>query len=1353
MATIVVTTSNWNDPTFWSGLTTSNGDTLDLSALGSDFELNFRPDGENIEITNNGVTFSIGDAGMAGQDVNLGSGVVSHFDTIIAPDASNFANFGSEDQTYTGGTGDDTVFAGAGDDTVYGGDGNDSIGSSFGDDNVDAGAGDDIIRDREGNDTIQAGIGDDTVLAGDGNDTIDLGAGNDLYDAHTTTVTIGTSTVEGGDGSDYFISGQKNDHLSGGADDDTFVIHDSFGNDTIIGGETGGDDILDLSNLTGSVTLSYDADDPQSGNIADGNGNTIEFSEIEQIILSDQADTLDATAISTGGAGIDIDAADGDDQITGGAGNDTIDAGAGSDTISGGAGDDSIYSGADDTRDTIFLSEGNDTIIGDLGSHSSRDDFIEFSSATSDLTVTWSSQTDGTIQMGADTTSFSQIGFLSAGSSASTTGGTNDLFDAQAADGYVLVYDYLGGADTFLGSAYGDVFVSDGSNSLRTDGTYVSVGDGDDYVEITAGAVTIIGGQGADTIIVSGAGSDANIDGGTDDDVIVTDVGEDTVDGGTGDDIILTYQNADLIVLRDNFGNDIIDGGEWGDDNDTINLNALTGGVVVTYDANDAEAGSIANVDGDTLSFSDIEQIILTDLVDTVDTSALSSAGSGVGIDAAGGNDTITGGAGNDTISGGDGDDLISGGDGDDFLRTGLGRDTLFGGSGNDTLMNSDGDDSLDGGAGDDSIVATGGNDTLRGGTGNDTMDGGEDADTFIIEDGFGNDSIIGGETTTTGVDQDVIDLTAVTSPVTVTFSDSEDGTITDGTHTITFVEIERFLLTDLADFVDATADSVGTYIEAGDGDDRLIGGTGDDTLFGGDGDDEISDSEGDDVVYAGAGSDTIGGWLGNDTLHGESGADYIEGCNGDDSITGGSGDDFLVGYDADGLVLRSTDIAVDDGSADTIEGGTGSDTIAGGGGADSLDGGDDADLFIFHNSFGADTVIGGEGGIDEDVLDFSIATTSVTVTYSGDEAGTVTDGSDTLDFSEIETLILTDVADVVDAAADTVGVDIDAAGGDDTVTGGSSDDRIEGGTGDDSITGGGGDDIFTYQAGDGADTITDFNAGNSGSFTDGDSTNNDFIDLTSFYGNIYDLRADFEDDGVLNQSNSTDNGGDVDYSGYSRFSSGEGIAFQNVSDRQDFTEDNTGVVCFTAGTLIATPDGEMPIEQLRSGDLVLTRDNGPQRLIWVASRSLTQTDLAVMPNLKPIVIAPQLVGAHSPLRVSPQHGVLMQLDGTEKLIRATHLAKMRGGQARVAAGCRQVTYYHFLFEDHQIVFANGAPSESFYPGTQAMRALNPIARGELLKLFPDLVRTDTEAAFGLRARSVERRCELPPTLRALSMA
>lgn len=456
---------------------------------------------------------------------------------------------------------------------------------------------------------------------------------------------------------------------------------------------------------------------------------------------------------------------------------------------------------------------------------------------------------------------------------------------------------------------------------------------------------------------------------------------------------------------------------------------------------------------------------------------------------------------------------------------------------------------------------------------------------------------------------------------------------------------------------------------------------------------DEISAGGGDDGVWAGHGDDTVRGDEGNDTLLGELGHDILDGGVGNDVLDGGDGNDTLFGGEGNDL-LRGGD------GDDVMYTGTGNDTLFGGAGDDTLS-----------NSAGDDSLVGGEGN------DSIVAT-------EGDDTLEGGDGNDTL-----------------------------IGGADnDSLDGGAGDDTLTGGADDDVLTGGDGDDVFVYNAGDGADTITDFNRGNSGATGDDDTTNNDFIDLSGFYDHLTEVRADFDDDGVLNQSNSVENGGTVDYSDNARFGRSDSLTFQNA-DRNSFTADNTNVVCFTKGTLIKTPSGDVPVELLQVGDIVQTRDNGPLPIQWIGQQHLDAKQLKASPHLLPIRIAPRLLDTEAPLFVSPQHGVLLKHDGDEVLVRAKHLAMLDGGQARIAKGRRAVVYFHLLFETHQIVFANGAPSESFYPGPQAMRALKGQSIKEIQKLLPDLGRSSATECYGALSHDFILRRDLPDHTREMASA
>lgn len=181
-------------------------------------------------------------------------------------------------------------------------------------------------------------------------------------------------------------------------------------------------------------------------------------------------------------------------------------------------------------------------------------------------------------------------------------------------------------------------------------------------------------------------------------------------------------------------------------------------------------------------------------------------------------------------------------------------------------------------------------------------------------------------------------------------------------------------------------------------------------------------------------------------------------------------------------------------------------------------------------------------------------------------------------------------------------------------------------------------------------------------------------------------------------------------------------------------------IPCFTAGVRLATAKGQRPVEKLAVGDLVETADNGLQPVRWVGLRTLDAVDLAASPNLRPIRIRKGALGDRLPKRdllVSPQHRMMVRsavaqaLFGTDEvLVAAKHLLALDG--VELAEDVTEVTYVHVLFDRHEVVYAEGAQSESLYTGEQALLAVGEPARAEILALFPELA-AGTDAVPGAR--------------------
>ncbi|WP_370048846.1 Hint domain-containing protein [Salipiger sp.] len=207
--------------------------------------------------------------------------------------------------------------------------------------------------------------------------------------------------------------------------------------------------------------------------------------------------------------------------------------------------------------------------------------------------------------------------------------------------------------------------------------------------------------------------------------------------------------------------------------------------------------------------------------------------------------------------------------------------------------------------------------------------------------------------------------------------------------------------------------------------------------------------------------------------------------------------------------------------------------------------------------------------------------------------------------------------------------------------------------------------------------------------------------------------------DGTPNQANFTTD------SNYTDYGSQDGIG----NDAQ-LTDSNGVVMCFARGTRIATPRGEVAVEDLREGDLVCTLDSGDQPLRFIGRRVLGADDLAHAPQLNPMRIRAGALGQGLPLRdlvVSPQHRLLLRsriaerMCGTSEVLVAARQLRHLKGIAQVAV--EQVAYYHLLFDRHEIVLAEGAPAESLYLGDRSLSGLPEALRAELHALCPDLAR------------------------------
>jgi Ca2+-binding RTX toxin-like protein len=618
---------------------------------------------------------------------------------------------------------------------------------------------------------------------------------------------------------------------------------------------------------------------------------------------------------------------------------------------------------------------------------------------------------------------------------------------------------------------------------------------------------------------------------------------------------------------------------------------------------------------------------------------------------------------------------------GGDEITTG--GDRIDGGGGNDTISGDAGDDTILGGHGADDIAGGADDDFVSGGYSTDQMDGGSGNDTVSYSDAFGSTEYV------------ELDLEAGTGILR-----AADGTNL-GTETVT--NFENAIGGENGDQISGTSGE--NQLDGAEGDDTLIGRAGDDTLTGGSGNDDLrgGSSGQSDVLSNGDFSNGGSGWIvGNPT--GGSPPTFSGGLVRFNSTDENSYGDYIQqSFSSVEGQTHSVSLTLGESGA-----GTGNHTFQ----VDVLD---DANNVIATHTY---TLNNNTASIRNFTFEATSDTSSIRITNTSSTSSTSSDGV---------------VYEVSVSTADPNGGDdvLRGGSGDDLLDGQSGNDTLQGGADNDTLTGGVGNDIFVFEDAFGNDVITDFDIGDS----DGNGSTNDQFDvsnLTDSNGNpvnAWDVTV--TDDG---------NGNAVLI-----FPNGESITLQGIAPSQINRASHLnamGIPCFTGGTLIATPKGEVPVESLQVGDLVSTLDNGPQPIRWIGKRHLVKAGLQAAPHNKPVLIPSGILGNHSPLLVSPLHCMLLGTEyglKTSAFVRAKHLVEVFG-PIRIANGCRKVDYFHLLLDTHQILLSNGAASESFYPGFEALRMLSNLDRIALCSYRPQLGRIPVHRAYGPRARPVIRR-------------
>jgi len=693
----------------------------------------------------------------------------------------------------------------------------------------------------------------------------------------------------------------------------------------------------------------------------------------------------------------------------------------------------------------------------------------------------------------------------------------------------------------------------------------------------------------------------------------------------------------------------------------------------------------------------------------------------------------------------------VAAGDGKDTAHGGMGSDTLDGGSGNDLIYGDYGDldrpvetMSWDAVSPTDTDVSAGFTQTTGDVdvTFSFTSDG-DNRPLFEVDTDFPQYRASDETFSTTHALFLMGDGDGATSTTTIDFTSARNAGAADA------VENLRFRINDIdwadaghidvvtVNAYDAAGDPIAVSVTAAPGD-TLSG----NTITAGATEEEPADAAGSalieiagpasrvEIIYANAGTSTQGIWVtdlqfsaipgagSNDSLLGGKGDDTLHGEAGDDTLAGGDGDDSLVGGDG----------------GDLFYGGAGSDTLVGGAGADTFHGGMGLDYVSYESS------------------DAAVAVDLTNGTFSGGDAdGDVSGGGiDGIYGSAFDDMLTGYDGEGIDADGSYWSNAIYGRGGNDTISGLGGHDWLDGGSGDDSIDGGG--DADTLFGGDGDDSLSggrgkdsiDAGAGNDtievshGDTVDG-GDGDDLFRLVDFgdepggtifvegrtTGQSAGDRLDFNglvDRTTLDISDST--GGEL--TGTAQMFDGTTVSFSNID----------GIICFTPGTLIRTATGLRPVEMLRPGDLLITRDAGPQPLRWVGAREVSATG-----RFAPV----RVPGGTRPLLVSPQHRMLLSdyraelLFGEREVFVSAALLAEHGAAEMLPGGT--VTYIHLLLDRHHVIEAEGLPTESFHLGRTGLETLSEVSRASLFATLPEL-RADP-GRFGPTARRCLRRHEV----------
>lgn len=166
--------------------------------------------------------------------------------------------------------------------------------------------------------------------------------------------------------------------------------------------------------------------------------------------------------------------------------------------------------------------------------------------------------------------------------------------------------------------------------------------------------------------------------------------------------------------------------------------------------------------------------------------------------------------------------------------------------------------------------------------------------------------------------------------------------------------------------------------------------------------------------------------------------------------------------------------------------------------------------------------------------------------------------------------------------------------------------------------------------------------------------------------------------------------------------------------------------ICFASGTLIRTPRGELPVEQIRAGDRVLDWFDREHDVLWCGGKRLRLPAAPEYDKWRPVRIAAGAFGAGTPhidTWVSQQHRIYFEglrvtlFCGKEATLAPAKLL-VNGHSICLDRACQEVEYWHILCQQHVILTANGMPAESLLAVANPANKDHRAVYAELRHLF-----------------------------------